>query len=453
MPATPDIATAQVRPSRSTLAAALLGQPDTDGAGVALLQVFLILLWHAVLFVGVQLVEGGLGNMLPPQPEDALAIMVVLASIPGVEGILAFILYRAVTRRERFSLAHFTRLWWRTCLWGLLAFPIGAALVRYDVFAVWAILLTVYLLAGPAWLARRERRGPRVRRARWQPVCPECGYSLRRLTSDRCPECGEAFPTSSRVYRRWANRRLPWERRVRGGVATAYLRTILLIIFRPGRAARGVAIPDRYGQAVRWAALHLVVLALLGTGCLSQSYFRDTLITRLAKTDPFFATVGPSPGDLLIWIAQSFALWSLGAGLVPLLGAVLGFAVLGRHPAARRGIVKWSLYSFGGISVALGVTILVGFVSMTLWILADIGVMKVSLGSWYRLLVYPAWLPPWTVVWATLYGCWWATGVAANPYVRRRGLAVFLANALLYVAVWLAFTRILFNPGVLRTFQ
>jgi predicted RNA-binding Zn-ribbon protein involved in translation (DUF1610 family) len=25
------------------------------------------------------------------------------------------------------------------------------------------------------------------------PVCSECGYSLEGLTSDRCPECGEAI--------------------------------------------------------------------------------------------------------------------------------------------------------------------------------------------------------------------------------------------------------------------
>ncbi len=289
----------------------------------------------------------------------------------------------------------------------------------------------------------------RPRLARWRPVCPECGYSLRRLTSDRCPECGEAFPTPSRVYRRWANRRLPWERRVRGGVVFAYLRTILLIIFRPGRAARGVAIPDRYGKAVRWAVLHLVLLALVGSVCVSQTYFRDRALTPFLQMSGFFETVEPSTGDLLVWTTESMAMWMVALGSLPLLGAALGIAMPGHHPAARRAIVKWSLYSFGGVSLGLGIMIVVGLLTWSIWLMSQLGIIRPGLGSWAGFLAgRPE--PPWLVVWAALYGFWWAVGAAGNPYLRRRGATVFLAHALTYIAAWLLLAKLLFNPGGLR---
>ncbi len=45
------------------------------------------------------------------------------------------------------------------------------------------------VLLGPSadWLARRSK--PRV--VEYPPLCSSCGYSLRGLRSNRCPECGQ----------------------------------------------------------------------------------------------------------------------------------------------------------------------------------------------------------------------------------------------------------------------
>ena len=64
-----------------------------------------------------------------------------------------------------------------------------------------------------------------MRVSRWRPVCPDCGYSLRGATSDRCPECGVPYPTTARTYRRWAVRRLPWDRLHRGSLLIAYFKS------------------------------------------------------------------------------------------------------------------------------------------------------------------------------------------------------------------------------------
>ena len=57
--------------------------------------------------------------------------------------------------------------------------------------------------------------------------CPECGYSLRGLTSERCPECGlDLSFIESEVSI------IPWEHRREVGLIKAYWRTVWLINFR-----------------------------------------------------------------------------------------------------------------------------------------------------------------------------------------------------------------------------
>jgi hypothetical protein len=57
--------------------------------------------------------------------------------------------------------------------------------------------------------------------------CPECGYSLRGLTSDRCPECGlDLSFIESEVSI------IPWEHGREVGLIKAYWKTVWLINFR-----------------------------------------------------------------------------------------------------------------------------------------------------------------------------------------------------------------------------
>lgn len=297
---------------------------------------------------------------------------------------------------------------------------------------------------------KRRERHLRARRVRWRPVCPECGYSLRRLTSDRCPECGDSFPTPSRVYRRWAWRRLPWERRHRAGLVFAYLKTIVLVAFRPGRAARGLAIPDRWGRAVRWGAVHLLLFAAAGLFLGSDKYFAQRAFSPLERwTDSEPVRSGEPDPPIVLWAAQSLCAWLVTGATLPLLGVALGAAVPGRHPAAKRGIAKWSLYSSALISLPVVALSAVSSALEGIWALDLSGISWAV--NWGQAVpdVLNNIEPPPPLLGAVLYAIWWARGVSVNSYLRRRGFAVFAANAVAYVASWIALAWLLFDPKAL----
>jgi len=60
--------------------------------------------------------------------------------------------------------------------------------------------------------------------------CPSCGYDLRALTHETCPECGEAIDRS-----KLRQSQLPWPHRHDRGPIRAFWRTVALVTFRPRR--------------------------------------------------------------------------------------------------------------------------------------------------------------------------------------------------------------------------
>ena len=91
--------------------------------------------------------------------------------------------------------------------------------------------------------------------------CPECGYSLRGLTSDRCPECGLLLD-----FIESETSLIPWERRREIGGRRAYWQTLALVIFRKKLFCRAVYRPVSYADAqrFRWVSiLHAYVPMLL----------------------------------------------------------------------------------------------------------------------------------------------------------------------------------------------
>jgi len=90
--------------------------------------------------------------------------------------------------------------------------------------------------------------------------CPECGYSLRGLTSERCPECGLdlGFIEATESL-------IPWERRREIGRVRAYWRTVLLATFRPRRFCRAAYqdVSYRDAQLFRWLSIGHVIAGLL----------------------------------------------------------------------------------------------------------------------------------------------------------------------------------------------
>jgi hypothetical protein len=130
--------------------------------------------------------------------------------------------------------------------------------------------------------------------------CPDCGYSLRGLTSDRCPECGfELARIRSRTPR------IPWEHRRRIGRMRAFLQTIGFVTFRYRDFCLEVyrSLDDRAAARFRWCAVLGVVLV----GALSAFLFcalaqpdRDELVAGALVAGADLYVVGAASVVLLI---------------------------------------------------------------------------------------------------------------------------------------------------------
>src|SRR4051812_46128223 len=80
--------------------------------------------------------------------------------------------------------------------------------------------------------------------------CPACGYDLRGIASDRCPECGATIHRAS-----LRESSLPWARRQQVGAWRAYRRTVWTATWRVRRVADGVARPVDARDARHFATL------------------------------------------------------------------------------------------------------------------------------------------------------------------------------------------------------
>ncbi len=84
--------------------------------------------------------------------------------------------------------------------------------------------------------------------------CPGCGYSLRGIASDNCPECGLAVDRSAAAVSR-----IPWEHRRRIGYVRAYWRTLFT---STARVADDMMRPVLYRDARLFQLITVVIAAL-----------------------------------------------------------------------------------------------------------------------------------------------------------------------------------------------
>jgi hypothetical protein len=443
----------------------LLGRPTAKGRYVAGVQLVLIVLWHFIVFpVTVVLVncwpgygatDGGRSRLQPPDWGHVCAELLhplfaeILLAVVVVEGLVGWLVLGFVNWQYRLNLTVFVRAWWRVCRWGTVGVPVLSLLMAsapksFHTGDVAPFLIFAFLIGLPAWLVRGEL--PRQRMTRWRPRCPECGYALRGLTAPRCPECGVSFPTDRRTFRRWAFRRLPWDRLSRGGRLFAYFSSLARIVFTPPAAARSVAIPDRWWRCGLWAGGHLLLAAIVAVALGNEQAYVRWVTHRIwpptFRPPDLHGFVDPPLDRVVLWAAQSFL-----ASLVPLLLAVaiavaISLCVPRRHRAAKLGGVKWSLYLMPVMLLALitwyGVRFIVGEPAQTV-------------------LGFFTYTPPVSEValWVLIvpYGVWWAFGVAANPYNRARHCTAAMGYALVFFAAWLLTTHVLFAPGLLEALR
>lgn len=77
--------------------------------------------------------------------------------------------------------------------------------------------------------------------------CPECGYDLRSLPSEQCPECGMAIDRS-----RLGESIIPWVHRDVLGRLRAFWRTVEMLSLRPGTLHKEMSRPAGLADAIRF---------------------------------------------------------------------------------------------------------------------------------------------------------------------------------------------------------
>lgn len=141
--------------------------------------------------------------------------------------------------------------------------------------------------------------------------CPHCSYNLRGIESERCPECGRPFDRAAlRVSR------IPWVHRRQIGRVRAFVQTVWLASFQPGKLAEEINWSVSYSEAQRFRQavillnfLPVVLLAgvLYGVAWLKTGHLALSAVVNLGVATSF---VG-EPCDVLV---------VLGAWLLFLLG-------------------------------------------------------------------------------------------------------------------------------------
>jgi len=159
--------------------------------------------------------------------------------------------------------------------------------------------------------------------------CPDCGYDLRGLTSDRCPECGfDLEPVRTQTPQ------IPWAHRRELGFRRAYCRTVWLVARHPRRFCLEIVRPvsERDAAAFRRTTLCLAYLPVLLGSVLWCGFDR---------------TLGWTKGSQSWWwlvCVQLVALFLFSA--IPDVASVL-FGVRGLSDEQRRRAMYLSYYASG----------------------------------------------------------------------------------------------------------
>lgn len=170
--------------------------------------------------------------------------------------------------------------------------------------------------------------------------CQQCGYNLRGLTSERCPECGRSLEGLRATVSR-----IPWVHCSEIGWFRAYWKTVWMAMFRHRRLCDEIARPVSYrdSQSFRW----LTVV---------HAYFPILVLTMVAyAATPF----GPFGGELLA--AGYHAVWPVVVvhGCVLLfLAAATGVPSYFFHPRdlpvnLQNRAVALSYYTCGPLAVTV----------------------------------------------------------------------------------------------------
>jgi hypothetical protein len=261
-----------------------------------------------------------------------------------------------------------------------------------------------------------------------------------------------AYPTAQRSFRRWAIRRLPWDRVQRVSPLLAYVKTLALIIFLPCIAGRGMAVPDHYHRAIRWAIAHILLAGAVFTMLCNDRMFPRRFLFPFEHEPSYhptaFLELDAPMGRVIIWLIQSLLAWTIAFAAPPVLGVLLSLGCPRKHRVWKRLAAKWSLYA--GVGMLLGAGLWYAFATLHRPSYPDCGWSFPGRG--------PALDPP-LILLSGCYAIWWALGLSGIRYDRRLlplrnvavgGLVNFLAFYLLFMLAWLLLTHAAFPLGGLE---
>ncbi len=131
-------------------------------------------------------------------------------------------------------------------------------------------------------------------------LCPRCGYNLRGLLANRCPECGVGFDRAALTASR-----IPWVWRRPIGRFRAYWKTVWMVVQHNDRLCDEPALPVSFrdAQRFRWATVMLVYLPTLAVALLGYTgHLPDNRLVRVLFSD-VWRIVGHHLGLLVLLAA------------------------------------------------------------------------------------------------------------------------------------------------------
>jgi hypothetical protein len=184
--------------------------------------------------------------------------------------------------------------------------------------------------------------------------CPECGYDLQGLDSDRCPECGHDIDRTT-----LGQSVLPWVQRKTLGTYRAFWKTVSMATFRPRFLAREMSSPARFDDALKFRRL-VVLHALVPLGVLATVLYIILLHeVRLGQGVVRLWAPGDVSGSLLQVL--SIPIWWICIGLT--LYAMSGVGSFFFHPSSlpvvrQNRALALSYYTCGPMAYTLATLLL-----------------------------------------------------------------------------------------------
>lgn len=168
--------------------------------------------------------------------------------------------------------------------------------------------------------------------------CPDCGYDLRAIAAERCPECGLEIDRSL-----LGKSVIPWSHRMRVGRVRALVRTIWLAIRSPQKLSREVARPESYrdAQQFRWTVVFVAWVPLCVMALVWRMDFGPKAIgfleSLISATGPFPGSTVAKPfsggfGIALCWVAGVLVWPVIPVAIAMFLAIVTGISSYFFHP-------------------------------------------------------------------------------------------------------------------------